>query len=71
MNMTTAQQFDSDYKALRLAVIRGQVSREQAKDWIMRRGMVTALMMDEEKAQLVKRMCSMRVNLDIPILDEE
>lgn len=69
--MTTSQQFDSDYKALRLAVIRGQVSREQALDWVKNRGKVTVLMMDEEKDQLTRKLCGRRVNLDIPILDEE
>lgn len=68
--MTSTQQFDSDYKQLRLFVVQGKLSVQEAKDWIRSRGLVTAVMVDDERAQLAIKMCSKRVDLDIPILDE-
>lgn len=69
--MTTVQQFDYEYKLLRLAVIKGELTREIAKDWIKAKGVAVAVQVDVEKEALTRKMCKKRTDRDIPILEDE
>ena len=59
------------YRQIRLDVLRGRITVEQAKTWIRGRGVVTQIMLEKEmETDWYKKQVTARADRDIPIMND-